>query len=129
MVSAFQDERCGSGLPLSDDQLIGINAIREERGKKALLESPGLRFLECGRNKSGYWGFDQFKEQTEDMMDAHEYLDPDMQLVIEVDHSSGHAKQREDGLHVGNMNAKYGGKQKHLRDTVLTEGCVGPEEA
>ena len=47
-------------------------------------------------------------------------IDPTTQVVCEVDHSSGHAKQREDGLHMTNMNVKYGGKQKKLRDTVMT---------
>ncbi|CAB1112955.1 unnamed protein product [Ectocarpus sp. CCAP 1310/34] len=79
--------------------------------------------------KDGYWGYDQFEEQVEDVMDVLEHIDPDMQIVFEVDHSSGHGKQREDGLHVSNMNVKYGGKQKVLRDSVMTEECLGPEEA
>lgn len=58
-----------------------------------------------------------------------EILDPDKQVVVEVDRSSGHAYQREDGLHVSNMSVKYGGKQKKLRDTVMTEEGLGPEEA
>ena len=80
-------------------------------------------------NKDGFWGYEQFKEQIEDVLDVLEHLDDGMQMVIEVDHSSGHAKQREDGLHVSNMNVKYGGKQKKLRDTVMTKECLGPEEA
>ncbi|CAM9922815.1 unnamed protein product, partial [Pylaiella littoralis] len=106
-----------------------INAIRRRNGKKPLDRSPGLRFLVFGKNKGGFSGYEQFKEQIEDVLDVLEYLDNDMQVVVEVDHSSGHAKQREDGLHVSNMNVKYGDKQKVLRDTVMTEGCVGPEEA
>ncbi|CAN0251556.1 unnamed protein product, partial [Hapterophycus canaliculatus] len=82
-----------------------------------------------GKNKGGYWGYDLFEEQTMDIIDVYEHLHPDVQLVIEVDHSSGHAKQRENGLHVSNMNVKYGGKQRILRDSVMTEGCLGPEEA
>ncbi|CAN0317357.1 unnamed protein product, partial [Hapterophycus canaliculatus] len=129
VVSAFQDERYGFGLPLSDEKLNEINEVRKMQGKKALSRSPGLRFLVYGGQKDGCWGFDQFREQVEDMMDAHEVIEPHMQLVIEVDHSSGHAKQREDGLNVANMNVRYGGKQRVLRDTVMTEGCVGPSEA
>ncbi|CAM9278484.1 unnamed protein product, partial [Ectocarpus sp. 12 AP-2014] len=87
------------------------------------------RFLEYGKGKDGYWGYDQFEEQVEDVMDVLEHTDPDMQIVFEVDHSSGHGKQREDGLHVSNMNVKYGGKQKVLRDSVMTEESLGPEEA
>ncbi|CAN0096509.1 unnamed protein product, partial [Ectocarpus sp. 13 AM-2016] len=104
MVSAFQDERHGFGLPLTDD------------GKEVLTRSPGLRFLQYGKNKDGYWGYDEFKEQIEDVLDVLDVFEPDMQVVVEIDHSSGHTRQREDGLHVGNMNVKYGGKQKVLRD-------------
>lgn len=49
--------------------------------------------------------------------------------MIEVDRSAGHAKRREDGLHVGNMNVRFGGKQGVLRDTIMSEACLGPEEA
>ncbi|CAB1104406.1 unnamed protein product [Ectocarpus sp. CCAP 1310/34] len=129
MVSAFQDERHGFGLPLTDDVLQAVNARRKEKGKEVLTRSPGLRFLQYGKNKDGYWGYDEFKEQIEDVLDVLDVFEPDMQVVVEIDHSSGHTRQREDGLHVGNMNVKYGGKQKVLRDTVMTEGCLGPEEA
>ena len=49
--------------------------------------------------------------------------------MIEVDHSAGHAKYREDGLHVGNMNVRSGGTQRALRDTIMVEGCLGPGDA
>ena len=56
-------------------------------------------------------------------------IEPGKQLAIEIDHSAGHAKYLPDGLHVSNMNVKYGGKQKVLRDSIMTEGCLGPGEA
>ena len=62
-------------------------------------------------------------------MDCLEVIEPRKQLAIEVDHSAGHAKYLPDGLHVANMNVKYGGKQKVLRDSVMTEGCLGPRPA
>lgn len=126
MVSAFQDERRGFGLPLSEEELKRVNLHRQELGRSELDKSPGTRFLVFGKNKGGFWGFDEFQQQTTDVMDV---IEPDMQLVIEVDHSAGHAKGREDGLHVTNMNVKYGGKQKVLRDSIMTEGCLGPGEA
>ncbi|CAN0453430.1 unnamed protein product, partial [Pylaiella littoralis] len=119
MVSAFQDDRHGFGLPLTDDVLQAVNARRKEKGKEVLTRSSGLRFLQYGKNKDGYWGYDEFKEQIEDVLDVFDVFEPDMQVVVEIDHSSGHTRQREDGLHVGNMNVKYGGKQKVLRDTVM----------
>ncbi|CAM9872720.1 unnamed protein product, partial [Pylaiella littoralis] len=129
MVSAIQDERYGFGLPISDSSLDSVNDERKKDGKPPLTRSPGKRFLDYGKNKDGYWGYEAFKEQVVDVLDVYEWLEPDVQVVVEVHHSSGHAKHREDGLHVSNMNVKYGGKQKVLRDSVMTEGCVGPEEA
>ncbi|CAB1113198.1 unnamed protein product [Ectocarpus sp. CCAP 1310/34] len=73
-------------------------------GKEVLKRSPGLRFLQHGKNKDGCWGYDEFKQQIEDAFDVFDVFEPDMQVVVEIDHSSGHTRQREDGLHVGNMN-------------------------
>ncbi|CAB1114308.1 unnamed protein product [Ectocarpus sp. CCAP 1310/34] len=70
MVSAFQDERHGFGLPLTDDVLQAVNARRKEKGKEDLTRSPDLRFLQHGKNKDGYWGYDEFKEQIEDVLDV-----------------------------------------------------------
>ena len=56
-------------------------------------------------------------------------LNPTKKIAIEVDHSAGHVKNLPEGLHVANMNAKYGGKQRALRDSVINEECLGPENA
>ena len=64
-----------------------------------------------------------------DVMDCFNAIYPDKQLMIEIDHSSGHAKYRDDGLHVVHMNVKFGGKQRVLRNTIITEGCVGAGQA
>ena len=129
MVSAWQDGRYGFGVPMTAELLAEFNAWRKERGKEPLERSPGLEFLDYGKNKDGYWGYAHMEKQLLNVLDAYEFLDPDMQVVMEIDHSSGHAKQREDGLHVSNMNVKYGGKQRVLRDSIMIEGCLGPEEA
>lgn len=57
-------------------------------------------------------------------MDCFEIVEPHTQLAIEVDHSAGHAKYLPEWLHVANMDVKYGGKQKVLRDSVVIEGWV-----
>ena len=62
-------------------------------------------------------------------MDCLEQIEPRKQLAIEVDHSAGHPKYLPDGLRVANMNVRYGGKQKVLRDIVMTERCLGPRPA
>jgi hypothetical protein len=63
------------------------------------------------------------------MMDCHDTLYPDRQLVMEVDHSQGHAKLRQDGLHASHMRMKIGGKQLIPRVGVgsrITKGCLEP---
>lgn len=129
MVSAFQDEKRGFGLPLSVGELATVNSNREGEGRPALEDTPGWRFLLPGKNREGYWGFADFEKQTVDIMDCIEEIEPGKQIAIEVDHSAGHAKYLPEGLHVANMNVKHGGKQKVPRDSVMTEGCLGPGKA
>lgn len=129
MVSAFQDEIRGFGFPLTQLELERVNLFRQRFKRPALKTSPGLRFLLHGKNREGFWGFKEFEEQVVDVMDCFDVLYSDCQLMIEVDHSAGHAKFREGGLHVGHMDVKYGGARKPMRDTIMTEGCVGSGEA
>jgi hypothetical protein len=44
------------------------------------------------------------------------------------DHSSGHDKQREDGLNVKKMTKSFGGTQRKMRNTLITreKGYLGP---
>ena len=42
-------------------------------------------------------------------------LQPHLQLILEIDHSSGHTKKKENGLCLANMNLGYGGKQSLSR--------------
>ena len=52
-----------------------------------------------------------------DLLDCVEVTSPiDTQTVVEVNHSAGHARFREDGLPVPNMNLKCGGEQRKMRD-------------
>ncbi|CAM9308723.1 unnamed protein product, partial [Sphacelaria rigidula] len=129
MVSAIQCEVLGFGADSPNGTLAEVNEFRESVGRPELTCSPGLRFMEHGKIRDGYWGFKEFEQQVVDYMDVFEVMYPEKQLMLEVDHPTGHAKYREDGLHVGHMNVRYGGMQKLLRDTQLTEGCVGSGEA
>ena len=56
MVSAFQDEKRGFGLPLTADELARVNEKRKVAGRAPLETTPGLRFLFPGKNREGYWG-------------------------------------------------------------------------
>ncbi|CAB1097803.1 unnamed protein product [Ectocarpus sp. CCAP 1310/34] len=87
-----------------------VNARRKEKGKEDLTPSPGLRFLQYGKNKDGYWGYNELKEQIEDVLDVLDVFEPDMQVVVEIDHSSGHTRWIACGEHE-------------------RQGCLGPEEA
>jgi hypothetical protein len=49
------------------------------------------------KGKQGYWDGVKFQEQCTDFMDVLEILYPDMQILLEVDHSSGHLKEQPDG--------------------------------
>ncbi|CAM9804140.1 unnamed protein product [Sphacelaria rigidula] len=129
MISAFQDETRGFGLPLTKDELERVNKFREERGRPALQRTSGSRHLVFGKNKGGYWGFELFERQVVDVMDVLKVIEAEKQIVFEVDHSAGHAKMREDRLHTSSMNVKYGGKQKVFRDTTMAEGCLGSAQA
>lgn len=93
MVSAFQDERHGFDLSLTDEQLAAVNLVREAKGAAKLERSPGLRFLVFGKNKGGFWGFEQFKEQVEDVLDILETIEPELQAAGKQAASFEHERQ------------------------------------
>ena len=71
-------------------------------------------------------GYNEFEYQVVAIMDAIEVLHPTHQMVLEVDHSQGHAKGRENGLYAKKMNLSTGGKQDIPRDSRITKGCLEP---
>ena len=42
-----------------------------------------------------------------------------------VDHSCGHDRQHPDGLNMKEMNKLFGGEQRTMHDSDLTDGCIG----
>lgn len=138
MVSAVFDEWRGFGLPLTESEIELINRTLEERvladgrippKKYKVGESPGLIFFQYGngKGKQGYWDGIKFQEQCNDFMDVLEILYSDMQILLEVDHSSGHLKEQSDGLMVNAMGMKWGGKTVPKHDSVMEEGCLGAD--
>lgn len=125
MVSGFKDELRGFGHPLTHDELQILNAFRKARGRKALSTSPAVRFLSYGKNKEGYWTYEHFREQVEDILDMYESLYPNAQVLVEVDWSSGHSKHREDALNVSTMGVNFGGKQLIPHPSKMEDGCLG----
>lgn len=125
MVSGFKDELRGFGHPISQEELSMLNAFRKARGREPLTTSPSVRFLSYGKSKDGYWTYEHFSEQVEDVLDMYECLYPNAQVLLEVDWSSGHAKHREDALNVAAMSVNFGGKQSIPHPSKLEEGCLG----
>ena len=63
------------------------------------------------------------------MLDVLECLYPEHQVVMEVDHSQGHAKLNPGGLNAKSMNVKVGGKQpipRREHGSLITRGCLEP---
>lgn len=134
MVSAIFDEWRGFGLPLSAEEIENVNRVRAENAMSAGIpqrqniqagQSPGLIFFNYGKGKEGYWDGPKFQEQCCDSMDVIEIIHPGMQILLEVDHSSGHLKEQTDGLMVNAMSLRWGGKTVPKRDSVIEEGCLG----
>lgn len=60
-------------------------------------------------NRDGSKGCGKFAEQIVGAMNCHGELYADLQPIMNIDRSSGHAKFRDDGLHVGYMDLKFRG--------------------
>lgn len=102
-----------------------LNAFRKARGRPPLNASPAVRFLSYGKNKDGYWTYENFAEQVTDVLDMYESLYPNAQVLVEVDWSSGHSKHRDDALNVLSMSVNFGGKQSIPHPSMMEEGCLG----
>ena len=110
MISAFQSREFGFGYrALSPAELNEINKRRvgksyldvdaarkvlESHIKKPLKNNPFCVFFEYGKNKAGYWTYDHFILQCEDVKDILVYLHPGFEFSFCVDNSCGHDRQR-----------------------------------
>jgi hypothetical protein len=88
--------------------------------------SPFIRFFEVGADKEGFWNYNRMAIMTEDLVDCLQVLYADHDIVLYFDQSSGHCRKRYDGLNVVGMNGDWGGVQQKMRNTTITEGCLGP---
>lgn len=138
MVSAFKDySKRGMGLYMSAAELAIVNTARvgityrcDGEPMLPLLESPGLRIITPTKAADGYWDYTKMAIQTEDTMHSLDVLEPEVQQLHQFDWSSGHKKGKEGGLLVSSMNLNYGGSGgQQLRDTELSDGCVGNGDA
>ena len=114
MVSDFIEEHNGY-LRLTDSE------YEEARKTNPHVKKQARAFLEYGENKEGYWTSEKFMSQIEDAATIAEIKYPrekGYRLVWIFDHSSCHGAFAEDALNANRMNAKPGGKQPVMRDTV-----------
>ena len=91
-------------------------------------KSPFLTYFDYGENKEGYWDYNHMVLQFEDVVDCLKVMHPLYRFVFLFDHSSGHAKQRPDGLNASRMNKSFGGKCPAMHPTVIEReaGFLGP---
>ena len=149
MVSMFVSREFGVGLGYmtKEEEANAIKKCNEKRHgqeyvdktaaktvlgtdkKPKLLVSPMVRYFEFG-GTTGYWTGDHLICQFEDVVDfikvslpCHKY-----EFVFEFDRSTGHAKQRPNGLHISNFNWRIGGKKPIVRESKIREevGFLGP---
>ena len=152
MVSSFCSRKFGFSMEISESDLDRVNQYRStfaityketeaamfllgSKVKPALQETPFLRLLEHGQGRDGYWTYNHMILQIEDCIDCMNVLfeDPNernkckFDLCFELDHSSGHSKERLDGLSTTRtiLNTRFGGSQRLMRDSVLTHKCFG----
>jgi hypothetical protein len=128
MISAVVDSHNGFGLPMTSSQIVEVNQFRASLGKEPIITSPGLKFFDYGLNKEGYWNFNTFKIQVDEIVDCCEKIHPGKQLVFEVDQSSGHTKTKDDGL-TNNIGKSWGGSQRKMHPSVnLPASCIGTNQ-
>ena len=145
MISAFQGREFGFGRPMSEEDFKRVNdkrkgesyldeeAAKLKRGKKekdALTSNPFLVEFEYGAQHQGYWTYEHFVLQCEDVADCISVLHPEVSVHLCVDHSCGHDRQRDDGLNATKMNKGYGGKQRVPHPSIIaSEDYLGPYPA
>jgi hypothetical protein len=142
MVSALCSREFGFGLDMSVEELANVNERRRNKkygdkeaaiyllgssDKKDLVSSPFVRYLEYGKGKDGYWSYNHMVLQLEDCTDVFKVLHPEFDIVYELDHSSGHDKEKADGLTTtpSMLGWEHGGKQRRMRDSELGANNTG----
>ena len=119
----------GAGIMVSDfiSEQKGYLRLTDEEYERAKIRYPELtqqnarKFLEYGESKEGYWTSEKFMNQIKESAKLAEYKYPKedgYKIVWVFDHSSCHGAYSEDSLNAYKMNAKPGGKQPKMRDTV-----------
>ena len=103
-------------------------AVNGNPNKQPLTRSQFVVEFEYGASNQGYWDYNHMVLQLEDCIDCLQALHGDKyDFMFLFDHSSGHDKQRPNGLSVTQMIKHYGGSQPEMRDSKMTtEDHFGP---
>lgn len=137
MISAIMDPEHGFGVPLTQEEAAKLNQAQHfntlDDSKKTFEEQRwkegdylGLEFFDFGAQRDGYWDGEKALEQLKHVAKGYKILYPDRPLLVQLDHSSGHTKYAADALYMSKINSHFGGVQRHLRPSIMTEGCLGP---
>jgi hypothetical protein len=96
--------------------------------KKPLTCSPFACTLKYGADSDGYWSYNHMVLQLKDCVDVLKDLYPEHDYLFLFDHSSGHDKQREDGLNVKKISKSFGWTQRKMRNTLIKKEkeYIGP---
>ena len=119
----------GAGIMVSDfiDEFNGYLRLTNEELERAKVkyganfQKEARMLLEYGESKEGYWTSDKFLSQMDHAVKIAEIKYPKeigYRLIWIFDNSSCHNAYADDALNASLMNAKPGGKQPRMRDTV-----------
>ena len=145
MILSFVSRDYGFNLKMTTEQMKTVNQRRKgekykdieaailKRGnadKQDLEISPFSRKIEYRNSKDGYWSYEDMVLQLEDCVDVLRAINGyKFDYCFLFDHSNGHDRQRPDGLNINKVSKYYGGKQPHMRDSVIMdESYLGPFE-
>jgi hypothetical protein len=144
MISAFVSRDTGFGMPMTDQDLTKVNALRrgmhyidataalevnKHTGKQPLTQSPFVRNLLIGATKGGYWNSFHMAIQLEDVIDCLKVLRPQFEFVFMFDHSQGHARKKDGALDAHSMSRSFGGVQPKMHSSTISGNCLGPFES
>lgn len=109
IVCATQDEVCGFGLELLDQEVRKGKHFPAAKGHEMPASGPETHFWDHGKNKEGCRTGGILCVQITDILVSFNVLYSYLQLVSKVESSAGHVTRREDELHTSLLNVRWGG--------------------
>lgn len=123
-VSDFLNEKLETGrLSLLPSQLTEHNKLLAEH---RLVVTDARKIIYLGKGKDDWWDMAQLLVQVESAINIFEYIHLGAIGIFVFDCSLAHEALSDDALNVNNMNAKPGGKQNILHNTVIPNDIPSP---